>query len=115
MTQPADSLAALRGGGRGASRRSADYFALQVFTGAWHEYLPDAMTTSQIVNGVNTVTTTYWPNPSQSWLFNAIWFQPQSMDIKAIGLLGLIIGLGMFVIAVSESGDPLRPLLRPRA
>lgn len=76
------------------------YFDLQVFSGAWHEYLPDAITSSQVVNGANVVTTTYWPNPGQSWLFNPIWLQPQSIDLKAVGLLGLVIGLGMFIIAV---------------
>lgn len=76
------------------------FFLFNVFTGVWHEYLPDAVTTSSVSNGVNTVTTTYWPNPNQSWMFNAIWFQPQSIDLKAIGILGLIIGLGMFTIAV---------------
>ncbi|HEX8995927.1 MAG TPA: hypothetical protein VF812_07845 [Ktedonobacterales bacterium] len=73
------------------------FFDFQVFTGAWHEYLPDATTSAQ-AGGV--ITTTFWPNPSQSWLFNPIWFQPQSIDLQAIGLLGLVIGLGMFVIAV---------------
>jgi len=76
------------------------YFDLQVFTGAWHEYLPDAVTTSAVVGGQNVVTTTYWPNPSQSWLFNPIWLQPQGIDLKAIGLLGMVIGLGMLTIAL---------------
>lgn len=76
------------------------YFDLQVFTGAWHEYLPDAVTTSQVVGGQAVISTTYWPNPGQSWLLNPIWFQPQSIDLKAIGLLGMVIGMGMFVIAL---------------
>jgi hypothetical protein len=76
------------------------YFDYQVFTGAWHEFLPDAVTTSRIVNGSPVVTTTYWPNPNQSWLLNPAWFQPQSIDLQAIGLLGLIIGLGILVIAL---------------
>lgn len=76
------------------------YFELQVFTGTWHEYLPDAITTSRVVNGAQVVSTTYWPNPNQSWLLNPIWLQPQGIDLKAIGLLGMVIGLGMLVIAL---------------
>lgn len=75
------------------------FFELQVLTGTWHEFLPDATTTTQTVNGAIQATTTYWPNPGQSWLLNPIWLQPQSIDLKAVGLLGLIIGLGMFFVA----------------
>ena len=76
------------------------FFDLQVVTGTWHEYLPDAVTSTQVVNGQNVISTTYWPTPGQGWLLNPIWFQPQSIDLQAIGLLGMVIGLGMFVIAV---------------
>lgn len=76
------------------------FFVFQVYTGAWHEYLPDAVITTQVVNGANVNTTTYWPTPGQSWLLNPVWFQPQSIDLQMIGLLGLVIGLGMLVIAV---------------
>lgn len=76
------------------------FFDFQVFSGGWHEYLPDAVSTSSTVNGAANITTTFWPNPGQAWLFNPIWFQPQSIDLQAIGLLGLVIGLGMFVIAL---------------
>ena len=76
------------------------YFDFQVFTGAWHEYLPDAVTSSQTVNGQPVISTTYWPNPGQKWLFNPIWFQPQSIDLQAVGLLGMLIGLGVLLIAV---------------
>jgi len=76
------------------------FFIFQVYTGAWHEYLPDAVITTQVVNGANVNTTTYWPAPGQSWLLNPVWFQPQSIDLQMIGLLGLVIGLGMLVIAV---------------
>ncbi len=76
------------------------YFIFQVFTGTWHEYLPDATTTSQTVNGAPVITTTYWPNPNQAWLLNPAWFQPQSIDLQAIGLLGIVIGLGALVIAL---------------
>ncbi|HEX8730978.1 MAG TPA: hypothetical protein VF725_02855 [Ktedonobacterales bacterium] len=85
------------------------FFLYNVFTGVWHEYLPDAVITSSVVNGAPVITTTYWPDPNQAWLFNAIWFQPQSIDLKAIGILGLVIGLGMFVIAILN-----RPILSGR-
>lgn len=76
------------------------FFLFQIYSGAWHEYLPDATTSSTIVHGQPVVNTSYWPNPGQQWLLNPAWFQPQSIDLQAIGLLGLIIGLGMLVIAV---------------
>ncbi|HEU0027922.1 MAG TPA: hypothetical protein VFQ25_12460 [Ktedonobacterales bacterium] len=75
------------------------YFDYQVFTGAWHEYLPDAIITTQTVNGKPVATTTYWPTPGQSYLFHPAWFQPQSIDLQAIGLLGMVIGLGVLVVA----------------
>jgi hypothetical protein len=76
------------------------FFLFQIYTGVWHEYLPDAVVTAQVVNGATVNTTTYWPTPGQAWLLNPIWFQPQSIDLQMIGLLGLVIGLGMLVIAV---------------
>jgi hypothetical protein len=76
------------------------FFLYQIYTGAWHEYLPDATSSSTIVNGQPVVNTTYWPNPGQQWLFNEAWFQPQSIDLQAIGILGLVIGLGVFFIAI---------------
>ncbi|MFI5276577.1 MAG: hypothetical protein ACHQ1E_04870 [Ktedonobacterales bacterium] len=76
------------------------FFLFQIYTGSWHEYLPDAVVTSQVVNGATVNTTTYWPTPGQAWLLNPNWFQPQSIDLQMIGLLGLVIGLGMLVIAV---------------
>ncbi len=76
------------------------FFIYQVTTGAWHEFLPDAVTSSAVVNGKQTVTTTYWPDPHKAYLFNPIWFQPQSIDLAAVGEIGLFIGLGMLVIAL---------------
>jgi hypothetical protein len=76
------------------------FFLFQVYTGAWHEYLPDATTTATLVNGQPVNNVTYWPIAGQKWLLHPVWFQPQSIDLQAIGLLGLVIGLGMFVIAV---------------
>ncbi|HEX8967912.1 MAG TPA: hypothetical protein VF937_08540, partial [Chloroflexota bacterium] len=76
------------------------FFLYQVFTGAWHEYLPDAVSATHTVNGAPVITVTYWPDPAHKWLFNAAWFQPQSIDLQAIGVLGVVIGLGALVIAV---------------
>lgn len=76
------------------------FFIFQVYTGAWHEYLPDAVSTSSLVNGKPVINVTYWPNPGQKWLLNPAWLQPQSIDLQSVGLLGLIIGLGVFVIAI---------------
>src|SRR5579862_2980116 len=76
------------------------FFIYQVVGGVWHEFLPDATTRLIKVNGKQTAVTTYWPNPHQNYLFNPIWFQPQGIDLLAIGEIGLFIGLGMLVIAV---------------
>ncbi|MEO7002369.1 MAG: hypothetical protein ABI068_11125, partial [Ktedonobacterales bacterium] len=72
------------------------FFLFQVTTGAWHMFLPDVQS---VVHGAN-VTTTYWPTAGQYYLFNPIWFQAKSIDLGALGLLALVIGLGMFSFAV---------------
>ncbi len=76
------------------------YLLYMVAFGGWHELLPDAVTTSRTVNGHAIISTSTWPNPGQPYLFNPIWFQPGSIDILSVGELGLLIGLGMFFIAV---------------
>jgi hypothetical protein len=38
--------------------------------------------------------------PATGYLFSPIWFQAQSIDISSVGLLGLLIGGGMFTIAI---------------
>lgn len=68
------------------------FFLYQVYTGSWHELLPDVTTR----NG----TTTYWPIANQSYLFNPIWFQVGSIDLIAVGMIGLLIGLGMLTYAL---------------
>ena len=54
----------------------------------WNEYLP-----------AQTGQHSYWPSGT-SYLFNKYWFQPNSIDISAIGLIALVVGLGMFMFAV---------------
>ena len=54
----------------------------------WNEFLP-----AQI--GANS----YWPSGT-SYLFNPYWFQVNSIDISAVGLIMLLVGLGMFMFAV---------------
>lgn len=41
--------------------------------------------------------------PNSGYLLNPAWFQPGSIDLSAIGLIALLIGLGMFGIAVLNS------------
>lgn len=53
----------------------------------WGEYLPQ-----QTGSG-------YWPSGT-SYLFHPAWFQLNSIDIAAIGMIGIVLGLGMFSFAV---------------
>lgn len=67
--------------------------ATNVFgVGGWSEYLPDKFHIGQ-----NTV---YWPIKDQGYLFNPVWFQAQSIDLSAVGLIALYTGLGMLGFAV---------------
>jgi hypothetical protein len=50
----------------------------------WPEFLPSAN----------------WPTPGQSYLFHPAWFQLNSIDIPAVGMIAILIGLGMFFVAV---------------
>ncbi len=78
------------------------FLVYQVFVGlngttifgkpGWPEYLPDVFRNGSQV--------TYWPNPSQSYLFHPAWFQVQSIDIPAVGMIAIIAGLGMLTFAV---------------
>lgn len=38
--------------------------------------------------------------PASGYLFSPIWFQAQSIDVSSVGLIALMIGGGMFVIAI---------------
>ncbi len=62
-----------------------------------HHYLPDQTVIQgkppQIIN---------WPNPNQTYLFNPIWFQPQSIDIGAVGFVLLFTGGGIFGFAALQ-------------
>ncbi|MGO8948907.1 MAG: hypothetical protein ACLQUY_14905 [Ktedonobacterales bacterium] len=58
----------------------------------WGEYLTTAITQNK--------TTTYWPIPGQPYLFNEAWFQAGSIDLSAVGMIALLIGLGLFIVAV---------------
>jgi hypothetical protein len=72
----------------------------------WREFLPDAFQS----NG----QLTYWPNPSQNYLFHPAWFQVGSIDLSAIGMIAIVIGIGMLGFAVLNplvlSGRLLGPL-----
>ncbi len=58
----------------------------------WSHFLPDA-----IQSGSNV---TYWPVANQPYLFSPTWFQPQSIDIASVGMIGILTGLGMLSLAV---------------
>jgi hypothetical protein len=45
-------------------------------------------------------TTTYWPIPGQSYLFHPAWFQVGSVDLSSVGIIAMVIGLGLFTVAV---------------
>ena len=53
----------------------------------WAEFLP-----------AQTGTNSYWPSGT-SYLFNKAWFQVNSIDISAVGLIMILVGLGMFMFA----------------
>ncbi|WIG60581.1 MAG: hypothetical protein OJF49_003329 [Ktedonobacterales bacterium] len=67
-----------------------------VITGkpGWFEFLP-----GDIRNPAGAHIR-YWPVDGQAYLFHQAWFQPGSIDIAAVGYIALLIGLGMFFIAV---------------
>lgn len=81
-----------------------------------HHFLPD-QTISTPTPGQPAVVTN-WPNPNQSYLFNSIWFQPQSIDLGAVGFVLLMTGGGVFGFAAlygphskGKLTGPLRSLL----
>ena len=59
----------------------------------WGEYLITAV-------AAHNNSLTYWPNPSQSYLFAPAWFQVGSIDLSSVGLIGMFIGLGIFTVAM---------------
>lgn len=59
----------------------------------WSHFLPD---TIQHPGAANT----YWPVADQRYLFHPAWFQPQSIDLSAVGMLAILIGAGMLTLAV---------------
>lgn len=73
----------------------------------WAEYLPDKFTDSK--GGV-----TYWPSGNPGYLFHPAWFQPQSIDLSAIGIIALLTGLGLMSLAALNplvlSGRLLGPM-----
>jgi hypothetical protein len=60
----------------------------------WAEFLTTAVRQSASGNNV------YWPNPSQGYLFNPAWFQQGSVDLSSVGMIAILIGLGIFLVAV---------------
>lgn len=74
----------------------------------WSEYLPDKFT------NLKTGQVTYWPSDNPGYLFHPAWFQPQSIDLSAIGIIALLTGLGLMSLAALNplvlSGKLLGPL-----
>ena len=64
---------------------------LFVFT-TKHEYFPDQ--TVQNLGPGKSITTN-WPFPDHGWFLSSIWFQPQSVDMGAVGFILLFTGLGI--------------------
>ncbi|HKW21868.1 MAG TPA: hypothetical protein VJO13_10865 [Ktedonobacterales bacterium] len=78
------------------------------FGTGWSEYLPDKFV------DVKTGTVTYWPSDNPGYLFHPAWFQPQSIDLSAIGIIALLTGLGVASVAALNplvlSGRLLGPM-----
>lgn len=79
------------------------FFVLQVFLGpnfvwsggftGWPEYLPG------VYPGPHGQAL-YWPVKDQPYLFSSIWFQLYSIDLSAVGMIALVVGGGMFLVAI---------------
>jgi len=78
------------------------------FGTGWSEYLPDKFV------DVKTGTVTYWPSDNPGYLFHPAWFQPQSIDLSAIGIIAFLTGLGVASVAALNplvlSGRLLGPM-----
>ncbi len=80
----------------GAVFLAAGVFLLyQVYSGAWYPYLPDQLVSVTGSGATLSVHVTNWPNPGQSYLFNPVWFQPQSVNIPGVGFDFTITGGGI--------------------
>ena len=77
-----------------------------IFGPGWSEYLPD-----KFVEGGKTA---FWPDGNPGYLFHPAWFQPQSIDLSAIGLIALLTGFGVASLAALNplvlSGRLLGPM-----
>ncbi len=60
-----------------------------------HAYFPD-QTVVHTANGLQTIN---WPDPSHGWFLNPYWFQPQSVDIGAVGFVLFVTGGGVLSYA----------------
>jgi hypothetical protein len=65
---------------------------LGIHSGGWAEYLPDKFTDKK-------GTVSYWPSDNPGYLFHPAWFQPQSIDLSAIGIIALLSGIGIASLA----------------
>jgi len=58
----------------------------------WYEFLPGT------IRNASGAVTGYWPTGT-AYLFHPAWFQADVIDLAAVGYIGLLIGLGMFLFA----------------
>ena len=61
-----------------------------------HEFFPD----QTIVHTAAGLQQVNWPDPGHGWFLNQYWFQPQSVDIGAIGFVALVTGGGVLSYAL---------------
>ena len=80
---------------------------LGIHAGGWSEYLPNKFTDAH-------GNVSYWPSDNPGYLFHPAWFQPQSIDLSAIGIIALLTGLGIASLAALNplvlSGRLLGPI-----
>ena len=78
-----------------------------IFGAGWSEYLPD-----KFVSKSGDVS--YWPADNPGYLFHPAWFQPQTIDLSAVGIIALLTGLGIASLAALNplvlSGRLLGPI-----
>jgi len=82
--------------------------ATGIFGAGWSEYLPDKFV------DVKSGTTAFWPDGNPGYLFHPAWFQAQSIDLSAVGIIALLTGAGIASLAALNplvlSGRLLGPI-----
>jgi hypothetical protein len=80
---------------------------LGIHAGGWSEYLPNVFHDKK-------GNVSYWPSDNPGYLFHPAWFQPQSIDLSAVGMIALLTGFGIASLAALNplvlSGRLLGPI-----